>query len=65
MAVESRRETARLHAGDPENRRLWNEFLPKCLEALQGVYRRLEIQFDMALGESYYQPLLADVVDAL
>jgi arginyl-tRNA synthetase len=65
VAVESRRETARLHAGDAENLALWQEFLPKCLEALEGIYRRLEITFDMALGESYYQPLLAEVVDSL
>jgi arginyl-tRNA synthetase len=65
IAVESRRQTARLHAGDPQNLELWNEFLPKCLEALQAVYRRLEIEFDMALGESYYQPMLAEVVDSL
>jgi arginyl-tRNA synthetase len=65
IAVESRRETARLHAGDAENLRLWNEFLPHCLQALQAVYRRLEIEFDMALGESFYQPMLGDVVDAL
>ncbi len=65
VAVESRRETARLHAGDPQNLKLWNEFLPKCLEALQAVYRRLEIEFDMSLGESYYQPMLAEVVDSL
>jgi len=65
VAVESRRETARLHAGDPENLKLWNEFLPKCLEALEAVYRRLEITFDRALGESYYQPMLAEIVDSL
>ncbi len=65
VAVESRRETARLHSGDPQNLELWNEFLPKCLEALQAVYRRLDIEFDMALGESYYQPMLGEVVDSL
>jgi len=65
IAVESRLETARLHTGDPENRRLWGEFLPKCLEALDAVYRRLEISFDMALGESFYQPMLAEVVESL
>lgn len=65
IAVDSRRETALLHAGDAENLRLWNEFLPHCLQALQSVYRRLEIEFDTALGESFYQPMLNDVVDAL
>ncbi|HEX6987783.1 MAG TPA: arginine--tRNA ligase, partial [Planctomycetaceae bacterium] len=62
VAAEARRETAKLHAGDPENVRLWNEFLPACLDALNRVYERLGVRFDAELGESYYQPMLADVV---
>lgn len=58
----SREETARLHAGDEENRRLWHTFLPQCLAALQRIYDRLDIRFDYTLGESYYDPFLADVV---
>ena len=58
----TRRETAKLHAGDPENRRLWNEFMPHCLRALEAVYRRLDIRFDTQLGESFFDPMLADVV---
>jgi len=61
----SREETARLHAGDVENVRLWEEFLPQCLQALQRIYDRLQIHFDTALGESYYNPYLADVVSDL
>ena len=30
----ARAETAKLHAGDPENRALWQQFMPHCLEAL-------------------------------
>ena len=26
----ARQETAKLHAGDPENRRLWTMFMPAC-----------------------------------
>lgn len=62
IAVASRTETAKLHAGDVENRRLWNEFLPQCLAAIQKMYDRLGIRFDLALGESFYDPFLADVV---
>lgn len=62
IAVKARLETAKLHAGDSENVRLWNEFVPACLAAIQGVYDRLNITFDYALGESFYQPMLADVV---
>jgi arginyl-tRNA synthetase len=65
IARAARDETAKLHAGDPENRRLWNEFLPACLAALQRIYDRLEIHFDRTLGESFYDPYLADVVREL
>src|SRR5690606_20592537 len=47
------------------NRRLWEQFLPQCLAALNRLYERLDIRFDMTLGESYYDPLLADVVKEL
>ena len=65
IAVKARLETAKLHGGDPENQALWNQFVPACLAAIQGVYDRLKIRFDLALGESYYQPQLAEVVEDL
>ena len=52
-------ETAKLHAGDPENLRLWREFLPVCLEDIQRIYRRLHVRFDHTLGESFYNDQLA------
>ncbi len=55
-------ETALLHAGDPENRELWREFLPACMQDIERIYRRLEVQFDYTLGESYYHDRLAAVV---
>jgi len=65
ILVDTRRETARLHAGDPENKALWDQFLPACLGALNRIYDRLGVRFDLVLGESFYQPLLGDVVDSL
>ncbi len=63
-AVEdaARAETAKLHAGDPENRALWSRFMPYCLAALQAVYDRLGVKFDVQLGESFYDTQLAAVV---
>jgi len=61
----AREETAKLHAGDPENRRLWEEFMPHCLRALEGVDERLGIRFDVQLGERFYEALLPDVVEDL
>ncbi|MBC7818281.1 MAG: arginine--tRNA ligase [Planctomycetaceae bacterium] len=65
IAEHARRETAKLHAGDEENTRLWNQFVPQCLQAIQGLYDRLDIRFDMSRGESYYNPKLAGVVEDL
>lgn len=65
IARLARLETSKLHAGDSANQKLWDEFLPQCLEALNQVYERLDVTFDLTLGESYYNPMLADVVSSL
>jgi arginyl-tRNA synthetase len=60
---ECQQETARLHAGDPDNVALWQEFMPHCLSALHAVYNRLGIlPFDHEHGESFYNPMLPGVV---
>ncbi|NBV45737.1 MAG: arginine--tRNA ligase [Planctomycetia bacterium] len=64
-AEEVLQETARLHAGDEENRRLWQSFMPACLADIERLYRRLDVSFDHWLGESFFQPFLADVVTDL
>ncbi|MHB0957672.1 MAG: arginine--tRNA ligase [Pirellulaceae bacterium] len=56
-------ETARLHAGDAENRELWQSFLPQCKEDIRRIYERIDIQFDHELGESFYHDRLAAVVE--
>jgi arginyl-tRNA synthetase len=61
----ARLETAKLHAGDPENRGLWSQFMPHCLGELQALYDRLGITFDVQLGESFYDAQLAGVVEDL
>ncbi|MEE2936640.1 MAG: arginine--tRNA ligase [Planctomycetota bacterium] len=58
-------ETAKLHHGDPENVALWERFLPYCKDEINRVYDRLDVDFDHTLGESFYQPMLADVVAKL
>ncbi|HUE74545.1 MAG TPA: arginine--tRNA ligase, partial [Pirellulaceae bacterium] len=52
-------ETAKLHAGDEENLRLWHEFLPNCRDEIRRVYGRLDVQFDHEHGESFYHDALA------
>lgn len=55
-------ETAKLHAGDPENVALWKQFMPACLKMLEPIYARLDVKIDHALGESFYNPMLPGVV---
>jgi len=62
VTVATRAETAKLHAGDFENRVLWDQFMPQCLAAIQEIYDRLDIKHDVHLGESFYEPMLHDVV---
>jgi arginyl-tRNA synthetase len=58
-------ETARLHADDAENIRLWKEFMPYCLEDIERIYRRLNVRFDHTFGESHYHDMLPGVVEEL
>ncbi len=58
-------ETAKLHSGDSTNTALWERFLPYCKDEINRVYARLGVSFDHTLGESFYNPLLADVVSQL
>jgi arginyl-tRNA synthetase len=60
-----RAETAKLHAGDPENRALWDTFMPACLEMLRPIYERLDVKIDHAHGESFYQPMLPGIVEEM
>jgi arginyl-tRNA synthetase len=63
---QCQRETAKLHAGDPENVALWKEFMPACLAGLHETYRRLgTLPFDHEHGESFYNPMLPAVVEEM
>ncbi len=65
IADAARLETAKLHAGDPENIALWKQFMPWCLEEINRIYRRLDVHFDNIHGESFYNPMLDGVVQDL
>jgi arginyl-tRNA synthetase len=59
----ARRELVKLQRGDPENRALWTQFRDTSLAALEVIYQRLGVQFDHTLGESFYNDMLAQVVE--
>ncbi len=58
-------ETVKLQQGDPDNRALWQEFIRLSMGEFDKIYDRLDVHFDTARGESYYQDQLAGVVESL
>ena len=58
---EARAELVRLQNKDPENHALWKEIIALNEQALDQIYQTLDIQFDMHLGESFYENRLEPV----
>ena len=61
----ARKETAKLQAGDTDNRALWSDFVRVSLAEYDRMYERLGVHFDVTLGESFYNPVLAALVSDL
>jgi arginyl-tRNA synthetase len=61
----ARAELVKLQSGDPENRAIWREMIRLSESQFETIYRRLGVQFDYTLGESYYHDRLQAVVDEL
>lgn len=58
-------ELVKLQAGDPENLAIWREMQRLSQAQFDAIYARLGIRFDHALGESFYNPWLPEIVEAL
>lgn len=62
---EGRAWFLRLEQGDPEATELWRRFRALSLEEFQAMYQRLGIRFDDYTGESGYNDVLDQTVEAL
>ena len=62
---EAKSELVKLQAGDAENISIWKEMIRLSQIQFNMIYSRLGVKFDFALGESFYNPWLGDVVDDL
>ncbi|MEC8660059.1 MAG: arginine--tRNA ligase [Verrucomicrobiota bacterium] len=58
-------ETVKLQSGDDESMSLWNQFKEITLSEANKIYSRLDIEFDVTLGESFYHNQLAPIVEDL
>jgi arginyl-tRNA synthetase len=59
---EAKQELVKLQAGDTENIGIWKEMIRLSQVQFDTIYGRLGVKFDVALGESFYNPWLGDVV---
>ena len=59
---EARAWSLRLEQGDPTARALWQWMVDMTLRANQRNYDRLGVRFDHTYGESFYEPMLPEVI---
>jgi arginyl-tRNA synthetase len=62
---EAKSELVKLQAGDVENISIWKEMIRLSQVQFDTIYSRLGVKFNFALGESFYNPQLSEVVDDL
>ncbi|HEY8899551.1 MAG TPA: arginine--tRNA ligase [Chthoniobacterales bacterium] len=60
-----RHELVQLQAGESKNLALWHEMIRLSQSQFDTIYGRLDISFDVTLGESFYNPRLKPVVEEL
>lgn len=65
LQVQARAEVAKLQQGDEGNRALWRAFVDASMIEFDGVYERLDVKFDVTLGESHYRDVLGELVQSL
>jgi arginyl-tRNA synthetase len=62
---EAKAELVELQQGDKENRAIWQNIIDLSRQEFDKTYARLGVTFDHTLGESFYNPMLKEVVEEL
>jgi arginyl-tRNA synthetase len=67
FAERSRARVVRLQGGDEATLKLWRRLVAESTRYFAAIYRRLDVSLDDTdvAGESFYNPMLADVVTEL
>ena len=61
----ARQELVKLQNDDAENLKIWREMIALSQKQFDDIYSRLGAAFDVTLGESFYNPSLANLVNDL
>ncbi len=62
---KAKAELVKLQQGDAENRALWEKFIELSIEEFNTIYDRLDVNFDLYRGESFYNDRLPKIITAL
>jgi arginyl-tRNA synthetase len=62
---QAKQELVKLQGGDAGNYGIWREMIALSQKQFDEIYGRLGVKFDVTLGESFYNPRLAPLVDEL
>lgn len=65
LMVEARQAFLKLEQGDPETVKLWKWFVELSLKQFAKTYALLGFKSDEALGESFYEDKMGEVVEIL
>ena len=60
-----REELVKLQQGDPDDVALWKRFIEISINEFNRMYAKLGVKFDTWRGESFYNDMMAPVVDRL
>jgi len=58
-----RQEFKKLEEGDKENRKLWEFIVKESMKEFQAIYNRLNVEFDVINGESFYEDKMQKILD--
>ena len=58
-----RAEFKKLEEGDSDNRGLWKFIVEKSMDEFKNIYSRLNIEFDVINGESFYEDKMGEILD--
>lgn len=60
----ARAETKKFQEGDRKNVKIWKYFVRESLKEFNKIYKTLGIKIDYTLGESFYQPMLGEIISS-
>lgn len=62
---EARQELVKLQGGDAENLKIWERINRLSYQSFENIYKRMGVEFDHVLGESFYRNKVEAVYDDL